>query len=310
MWLWIVLGVILFIVLVLFGVGFAIWYKAIPTPKPEKYQNRPTDDPVEVAIRDFREKTVKSLREMKMEEVWIKSKDGLDLHAYYKEAMEKTNKTVISVHGWHGSALGTAPIFSHFLTEYNYNILFIDLRSYGESGGKYTTYGVKDSEDLLEWIEYLKDRTRGDVSIALFGISMGGNTVIEVADKVPLEVKCIIDDCGFTSAYDQFHYMLKELMHIPTFFLFFAELINKMVNKWGFMKGSGERAVEGSKVPILFIHGEDDTFVPTEFGERLYKHCNSEKELKVFEKTAHARSYYLNKEGYKTVVLAFLAKKL
>ncbi len=303
----IVIGVLLFLC---FLIGFLVWKMSIPTPPTEKYENKPTTDPEEIAIRNFSKKVKSELENMNMEEVWIKSKDGLNLHAYYKEAEEKTNKTIISVHGWHGTALSTSPIFSHFLTDYNYNILFIDLRSYGKSDGKYTTYGVKDSEDLVEWINYLIDRTNGDVLIALFGISMGGNTVISIADKVPKNVKCIIDDCGFTTAFAEFKHILNHQMHLPTLFLYFAELINKMICGWGYRKVSGLEALKNSKVPVLFIHGGKDTFVPTKMGEEAYSVCASEKEMKIFDNAKHARSYFMNKEAYKNIVLSFLAKKL
>ena len=310
MWyLWVLL-VIFVLLLICFGVGFVIWKMAVPTQKPEKYRNLPTTDPIEIEIREFVEKVENSLNEMNMEEITIDSYDGLKLHGYFREAESKTNKTIISVHGYHGTAFNTAPIFSHFLVDFNYNILFIDLRSYGKSEGKYTGYGVQDSKDLMSWINYLTDRYNSDIEIALFGISMGGNTVSVLADKVPKEVKCIIDDCGYTSPQEEFKYLLKEQMHVPVFFLFFANIINKIVCHYGFKDVNSVESLKGSKVPVLFISGDSDTFVPTRMTKENYEACTNTKEIKFFKGVEHARSYFLNKEEYKKLVLDFLAKYL
>ena len=305
-WLIIIVSALL---LICFIIGFLVWNMAIPTKRPETYRNKPTDDPVEIQMRDFEEKVERSLRYMNLEDCWIKSHDGLNLHAYYRESPIKTNKVIISVHGWHGEGLRTSSQFSHFFVDFTYNVLFIDLRSYGQSEGRYTTYGVKDSEDLLDWIDYIVDRFQGDVSIALDGISMGGNTVLTVADKVPMQVKCIISDCAFTTPQNEFKECLKA-MKVPTFFLFFSNIINLVVNGWSFTKTSALKSVEGSKVPILFIHGNRDTFVPTYMGKQLYNACTSEKYFQLFDNAEHARSYFLNKEAYKKLVLDFLARKL
>lgn len=309
-WYWWVIIVVVVLLLICFAVGFVCWNMSIPTPSKEKLDNpKPSSDPVETEMREFTEKVVANLKSLNMEDVWIKSEDGLNLHGYLKMAATKTNKTIISVHGWHGSGLSTSSIFSHFLVDYNYNVLFIDLRSYGESEGKYTTYGVKDSMDLMSWIKYLVDRFNGDISIALFGISMGGNTVAVVADRVPKQVKCIIDDCGFTTAREEFKYVLKYNMHVPTFFLFFAEIINRMVCHFGFNDEDSRKSLKSSKVPVFFIHGTTDTFVPTYMGKENYEACTSEKEIQYFD-NGHARNYFMQKEAYKKLVLDFLAKHL
>lgn len=309
MWiLWTLLGIILFLIIVCFVMGYILWSKAIPTPKPETYLNRHAENKDEVDFYQYHRKIVKDLEDMPTEDVEIKSFDGLTLHAFYREASSKTNKTIISVHGYLGGGLFTAPEFSYWLVDYNYNILFIDLRSYGKSEGKYTTYGVEDYKDVLKWIDYIVDRNGPDSEIALFGISMGGNTVCNTADKVPSQVKCIIDDCGFTSAYEEFKYMTKELFHLPVFILFFANIINLLVCHFGFKDADARVSLKKARVPMLFIHSKDDTFVPTYMGLENFEACTSEKEMKLFEGAAHARSLFKHQEEYKRCVLDFLAK--
>ena len=288
--------------------GVLVWKMCIPTAPVESYRNKPSDDPIENDITEYKIKELERIKALPMEDIWIKSKDGLNLHAFYKEAPSKTDKVIISVHGYHGDALDTTPLFSSFLLDYNYNILCIDLRSYGQSEGKYTTYGVKDHVDLLDWINYLKERFDNKVSIALFGISMGGNTVLMTSDKVPQEVKCIIDDCGYTTPIDEFKACLRA-MKLPEFFVYSGEFINLIICHWHF-RWSAPKCLAKAKVPILFIHGEEDEFVPTYMAKENYDACVSKKELKYFSGKGHARSYYYHKEEYKNLVLDFLVHNL
>ncbi len=309
---WAILLIILFaLLLICFIIGYVIWRQAMVTAKPETYINSPTDDPIEIQTREFEEKVDYQLKKMNLEDCWIKTKDGLNLHAYYRESSVRTNKVVISVHGWHGDALRTSALHTHFLVDYSFNILFLDMRSYGQSEGRYTTYGVKDAEDILEWIDYIVDRFEGDVSIALLGLSMGGNAVCNVADRVPHQVKCIIDDCGYTTAYEELKYVLRtKKVPLASFFLVFVNIINIIVNKWSLKKESAIRSLEGSKVPVLFIHGAKDKLVPPYMAKQNFNACTSEKAIQIFDNAPHARSYFLNKEAYKKLVLDYLARKL
>ena len=308
--LWIILGVVLFIVLALFFIGYLFWFKAIPKKKPDTYKGPyQSNDNVMKSYYPFKDKIVERLKGLDMEEVWITSRDGLKLHGYFKEAQYKTNRTIISVHGYSGSAFSTAPAFSHFLVDFNYNMLFIDLRTYGMSEGKYVGYGIKDSYDVLDWVEFVKERVE-DASICLFGISLGGNTVACASDKVPDEVKCIIDDCGYTSAWDEFAHIIKDAYHLPTFILYFAQIWNKIFAHYGFKDEDARRSLSKSKCPVLFIHGSSDTFVPYSMGKENYDACSSRKELKTYEGIEHARCYFENKDSYTRLVLNFLARYL
>jgi len=309
-WYFIIILILAIIIFLCFLVGYLIWKMAIPTPPKDKYKVETAKTPVEVEFREYLKREEKRLNSMNLEEITIRSFDGLNLHAYFREAQSKTTKTIISVHGYHGSALSTAPAFSHWLSDFNYNILFIDLRSYGKSEGKYTTYGVLDHKDLLSWITYLTERFNQEIEIALIGISMGASTVMATANKIPQEVKCMICDCGYTSPYDEFNYLLTTKYHLPfpKFFLFFAETINKLVCHFGFKDINTKEILKGARVPVLFIHGGADNFVPTKMTEQNYRACTNSKEIKIFDGVPHARSFFENKEEYQKMVLDFLAK--
>ena len=113
---------------------------------------------------------------------------------------------------------------------------------------------------------------------------------------------------GFTSANEEFKYMTKELFHLPLFILSFANLINLMVCHFDFKDADARACLKKSRVPVLFMHSKADTFVPTYMGLENYEACSSEKEIKLFEGVAHARSLFKYPEEYKRCVLDFLAK--
>ncbi len=307
---WVPVGIVVLLLIIFFGIGFLVWKALVPTPDPSTYDNKPTRDQTENDLRTFKSRVTTTLERMDLEEMEIRAFDGTRLHGYYKEAGQKTTKTIICVHGWHGSALKDAPLYSHWLVDYNMNILYIDLRSYGKSEGRYTTYGVLDSKDVLSWVNHIIGIVGEDAQIALFGISIGGNTVCSIADKVPKQVKCIIDDCGYTSCWDQMVHMVKNVLHMPVIFLYSAEFFNRIIAHFSLKGSNAKKSLRNSNVPVLFIHGVKDKSVPASMGLELHEACRNSKEIHLFEGVPHCRSYFENKEAYTRIVLTFLAKHL
>ena len=301
-------GLIGLALLIYLTLGFILWHNTIVTAPVESYRDLPTTDEIENQLVEYKHRAKAKLISLNMEEVYIKSRDGLNLHAFFKESPSHSKKIVISVHGWHGDALDTGAIFSHFLTDFDYNILFIDLRSMGKSKGRYTTYGVLDRLDLLDWINYLKERFDGDCEIALFGISMGAFTCLSAADMVPYQVKCIIADCGYTSPIEEFKFCL-ELVKQPKFLVYASEFWNLLICHFNYRLNT-KKILASATTPILFIHGDDDDFVPTKFSKENYEACASEKKLVLFKGKGHARSFFFNKEEYKNLVLDYLIHNL
>lgn len=253
---------------------------------------------------------IKEYLDLKLEDIYIKSNDGLKLHANFYPADKPTNKVVISVHGYMGYRFQDAAIINPFLHEEGYNVLYIDLRGHGESEGNYVTFGVMDHLDLIQWINYIDNRFNHDCSIILHGVSMGGNTVLRTCNKqLPPTVKCIIDDCGFTSAWEEICHVCRTNLHLPSFPA--VNMLGQIVKskaKFSIKDESTEKCVNETKLPICFIHGEQDNFVPTIMSKKNYEACQSEKELHLFPNASHALSYLLNEEEYRKIVMAFIHK--
>lgn len=123
---------------------------------------------------------------------------------------------------------------------------------------------------------------------------------------LPSQVKGIISDCAFTSAKEVFTHALKSMYHMPSFPIIpAADAINKKYAGYGMDECNSRREVARAKVPVLFIHGSKDTFVPYEMCEELYESCASRKKKFIVEGASHAESYYMDTEGYEKALTEF-----
>lgn len=183
----------------------------------------------------------------------------------------------------------------------------LDSLRYGSSEGEYIGFGCLDRKDALKWIDWVIKKYGGDVEILLHGISMGGSTVLMASGlELPPQVKGIISDCGFTSPKEVFTHVLKTMYHLPTFpVMQGAELINKRLAGYGMDECNARREVAKAKVPILFIHGSKDTFVPTRMCQEIYDCCASPKKILIVEGAAHGESYFKNMKAYEKALDEF-----
>lgn len=243
------------------------------------------------------------------EHVTIQANDGITLHGDFFYA-ENSKKIAILFHGYTSSAMSSAS-FASFLHKQGISCLLVDNRAHGNSEGQYIGFGVLDRHDCLEWIEYVNGRFGNDIKIMLYGVSMGGSTVLMAGgmEECPDNVKLIIADCAFTSPEDVFTHILKRDYKMPKFPVM---NINNMICRkkagYGFGDCSTLDAVQTMKCPVLFVHGSEDTFVPTWMSEKNYETCKTEKALLMVENAGHGASYYENPELYESKASEFLNK--
>lgn len=249
------------------------------------------------------------LAEQPCEDVYITSFDGLKLHGTVLKCGNNKN-CVICFHGYTSRGLNDYGAMAKFYHEQNFNIIMIDARNHGESEGKYTGFGVLDRKDAQKWVDFAIELFGEDVNIFLHGDSMGGATVLMTSGlDLPKNVKAIIADCAFTSAYDVFSHILKRDYHIPKFpIMNITERMTKKKAGYGYSDVSTLNEVAKTRIPILFIHGEADDFVPTWMSEKNYEACNSEKELLIVKGADHAESYYTDTALYENAVKNMIKK--
>ena len=239
--------------------------------------------------------------------VYIQNKK-INLHSYEVNNKKESKTWVIAVHGYTDSGYFMVNAAKKFL-DYGYNVLIPDLRAHGKSEGKYIGMGWLDKDDIILWIDYLIS-TYGNIKIILYGISMGAATVMMTSgEKLPSNVRMVIEDCGYTSVWDEFSYELKYLFHMPTFpALYNANIITKVKAGYSLKKASCVKQIKKSKIPILFIHGNQDKFVPFYMLDKLYDVANCEKEKLVIKNAGHAEAQVVDPEKYWHTVRKFIKR--
>lgn len=241
------------------------------------------------------------------EDVWVYSEDNLKLHGTWFP-QEEAKKVVICFHGYTSRGMNDYTGLSSYYLKRGYSMLLVDERAHGESEGTYIGFGCLDRLDALKWMDWVIETCGEDVQILLHGTSMGGATVLMASGlDLPPQVKGIISDCAFTSPKEVFTHVLHSMIHLPAFpMMQIADILNRRRAGYGLDDCNAAREVKKAKVPILFIHGSADTFVPCSMCETIYANCASPKKKLIVEGAAHAESYYKYTEAYENAMNEFL----
>lgn len=239
---------------------------------------------------------------------YITSQDGLKLHSYHIKNQSSSNKWVITVHGYTSEGINMSSYAKKYYDN-GYNVLIPDLRSHGLSEGDYIGMGWDDRLDIISWINYILNEDP-NADIVLHGISMGAATVLMTSgEEIPSNVKVIIADCGYTSVWDEFAYQLDDLFSLPEFpILNVSSIVSKIRAGYFLGEASSIEQVKKSKTPILYIHGDQDDFVPYYMMEELYNATSSEKEMLTIKGAEHAKASEVDPETYWTTVNNFINK--
>ena len=245
------------------------------------------------------------------EDVYITSRDGLKLHGtFFPNGGSK--KAVIGFHGYTSEGLSDYASLARYYMEQGFQLMVVDNRAHGQSEGTYIGFGCLDRYDALKWMEYVIERIGEDCRILLHGVSMGAATVVmSTGLTLPVQVKAAVSDCAFTSAWEVFDSVLKTMYHMPSFPI--MQIADRMVQKeagYGLKECNARDEVAKAGIPILFIHGDKDFFVPCSMVYELYDACASEKRLLVVEGASHAESYYKDTEEYRQAIEEFILPKL
>ncbi len=246
-----------------------------------------------------------------LEEVQILADDGIHLHGHYLKAEGESRGLVIGCHGYTSCGLSDFASLARFFYKQGYDCLIVDHRAHGESEGDFVGFGILDRYDCLAWIRYCNQRFGTEKKILLYGVSMGGSTVLMTTGftKLPRNVCGVIADCAFTSPYAVFAHILKRDYHLPPFpVMTMNDALCKAKAGYGFKDYSTITALKRTHVPVLLIHGAKDTFVPTWMSWDNYDACKAPREILIVQNAGHGASYYENPEQYETAILQFLHK--
>ncbi len=248
---------------------------------------------------------MKETREMRFEEMCITSFDGLKLYGKYYE-YEKGAPLEIMFPGYRGLAerdLCGAVQRSFILKR---NALVVDQRTCGKSEGNVITFGIKEHKDCIDWVNFALQKFGNDTKIIITGISMGAATVImAAAEPLPKNVIGVLADCGYSSAKDIIKEVIKQIGLSPKIMYPFVKLAARIFGGFDLEEYSPMDAVKKCNLPIIFVHGENDNFVPCEMSRQLYDACVSKKVIFTVPGADHGLSYVIDTEGYFKVLNEF-----
>lgn len=296
MWYWIILIVLGSFLMVL--IGLYLIGKLLLSPKKVPYektfklgiQKGEIDDQV--------------FHAMKKEELYIPSYYGYKLHGMLFP-VENSKKVMIIAHGIKWSLFGSFKYVEMFQKR-GFNVLLCDHRFHGLSGGKYTSYGYFEKDDLKAWIDYFSTKMGEGVFIGLLGESLGAASALE-ASKRDQRVKFCIADCAFSDFPSLLRLRLKldfKLRLYPIIDL--VSFIIKLRHGWSFPEVSPIKGLEKTKTPILFIHGKEDGFIPLQMTLDMFKRKMGNKKLYLVPRAGHAEAFNIDPKGYEKKVIDFI----
>ena len=305
--LWIILIIVLLFGLALF-VGYYIFnsvflykdkHKSDPDPNfldSEKDLMRPTAK----KYFAYREPYIRKMEKMQFKELSIISFDNLTLYGYLLKGNPK--EVVICVHGYKSSMEEDFSDRIEIYQKRGSTVLLLNDRAHGKSEGEYLGFSEHDKRDVARWVQLINNMY-DDPKIYLHGVSMGGATVIHCANMDLKNVAGIIDDCGFDSIIGISKHLINDIYKMPYFpFGYLAWFWSIIITGISFNTSIGEDCVRNTNVPILFIHGKEDHYVPCRMSQEMYDACVSPKELLLVDDCGHAAAYMMAKDEYTAAV--------
>ena len=190
------------------------------------------------------------------EDVSFTTSDNLVLRGWWIPTNTENAKTIILLHGYPADKGDILPSMS-FLNK-TYNLLLFDFRYSGQSEGKYSTLGAKETIDLSSALLFLK--SRGITEVGIWGFSVGGAVALMTAPD-SLEIKAIISESSYASLDE----MAPELYRVPLLkypLAYLTRLWALLILGTDLQKVSPVRSAENISIPVFIIHSKDDDVIP------------------------------------------------
>lgn len=252
----------------------------------------------------YREQMSKQLQSKECDTVEIMSHDGVKLVGHWWSC-ENAKRVIIAMHGWRSSWSRDFGMMADFWHNNNCSVLFVEQRAQNNSDGEYMSFGMWERYDCLDWIKWVNEHIEEKLPIYLNGMSMGAATVLMTTGlELPENIHGVVADCGFTSVEAIWKHVVNDMFHMPYNGVAANTLCKKRIHV-GTKEYSTKDALSKNKLPILFIHGADDDFVPIEMTYENYKICTAPKQLYVVPGAGHAMSYYIGRDGYEKATKDF-----
>lgn len=294
----IILAAVAVIILLISYICFRIaFYASRKQETPADESNIP-DNSTYGGFLDLLVEWMKAAKKLPQEDISIQSFDGLPLWGTYFEYAPGAPIEIL-FHGYRGHAnreMSGAVRRCHSL---GHSALIVDQRAGGRSGGHVITFGINESRDCVSWATYVSQRWP-ECSIILAGVSMGAGTVVmATARDLPKNVIGVLADCGYTSPKDIIKKVIAVDLKLPANLAYpFVQLGARLFGGFNIDELAPIDAVRNTPVPILFIHGADDTFVPTQMSVLCHEANPTSTRLHIIPNAGHGLAYPVDQEGY------------
>ena len=310
-WLWIMLGACALLLLSLL-VALYCFMRVFYSPKRRALRDDEYEIPEGAIYEPFRDEMVawvKEIRATPHEDMEILSFDGLRLRGRYYEYAPGAPIELL-FHGYQGNAERDLSGGVKRCFAIGRSALIIDHRAAGRSEGRVITFGIRERRDCLAWVAHAVRRFGPDCRLIITGISMGAATVMMAAgEELPPQVKGVLADCGYTSPREIIEKVIAD-MHLPPRLVYpFVRLGARLFGRFDLEEASPIEAAQRARVPVIFVHGESDDFVPCEMSARLYAACASApKRLVTVPGAGHGLAFSVGKESYLEALRDFAAE--
>lgn len=220
-----------------------------------------------LAIRPFRFTTDITPKDLGVayENVEFKTQDNITIRGWFIPNPKSEGKAIILLHGYPADKGNILP--SRLFLHKKYNLLFIDFRYFGQSGGKYSTAGKNEVLDVLAAVKFLQERHINRIGV--WGFSMGASVALMAAPRTPA-IKAIVAESG----YARLDWMATDYFKIPLL----RYPLSALLRLWGilflgydFKSVSPVTSASELTIPILFLHSKNDNVIPFYHAELFQK---------------------------------------
>ena len=302
----IIIGSILIFLILAFLIALFVLYR-FSFYSPYKWQQNDYDQLDSPNFKPYKETLIKLIDELRTkpyEDLYCQSFDKLKLHARLLE-IKDSKKIAIMFHGYRGTVYRDFCAGAKELMALGYSVVLVDQRAHGQSQGHSITFGVREVKDALTWFNFIKDKFGEDYEYIMVGISMGGATVLGVADKLPKNVK-IIADCPYSTSKTILSETVRKLNLPVKLFYPIVNLSSIIYGHTNMNKMSAFDSIKNTECKILIIHGNSDNVVPYVYSHELYEAYPDKIQYELFDGADHGASYLVDTERYRKVVREFL----
>ena len=292
----IIIGSVLLLLLIIFlAIEFWIYKAFFYTPHKNQNDEHKVDGIIKLLDEKKLHAMIDKMQSIPYEDFWIKSYDGLKLHAFFYEN-KNSNQYVLLFNGYRGRPRRDYCSRAMDLILAGKNVVLCEQRGHGLSEGHTISLGRREQHDVVSWVKYVQERFGKDKKICVAGTSLGASTVMLASDKLPEDVK-VFADSGYATEKDMVKHIIKRQKLNPNLCW---PLVYIAAWMFGHVRLIDDAAVNvaNSKCQVLLVHCTADTIVPMEVNKNLLSIKKDNVRVVLFENLQHALAYFKEHEKY------------